>query len=272
MLNGYMRRSVLSCLCLLLSFNLTLAQESKVRFSSLVLTQEKSGWRVDSPSGADSRSLHHGDLLTTIDGTSAEKMGPLGVLAAVIASMDVPVQLTVQRGIHSVKVNLGASHKPDSAWKIGATQRYVTSSEKAPDFTLQTLNNVSTSLSAQRGKWVLIGFWATWCGPCQREEGVLEKLARTYPQQLKVLALAVNDSSEKLNAFSAKFHPSYTILNAGRIAGQPAISYGIAFPTGPALIPVTVLVRPDGSVAYAQAGYYAGSPLEREVVDLITAR
>lgn len=268
-----MRRCILSSFHLLLSFNLAFGQESKVRFSSLVLTQEKSGWHVDSPSGADSRSLHHGDLLTTIDGRGAEKMGPLGILAAVNAAMDAPVQLTVQRGIHPVKISFCTSHKPAPPLKLGATQSYVSASEQAPDFKLPTLNDVPVRLSSQRGKWVLISFWATWCGPCQQEAEILDKLARSYPQQLKVLALAVNDSREKLNAFSAKFHPSYTILDAGRITGQPAISYGIAFPTGPALIPVTVLVRPDGNVAYVQAGYYGDrSNLERQVINLITKR
>lgn len=267
-----MCRAVLLCYCLLASFSPSFSQQSKVRFSSLMLSQEKTGWRVDSPTGANGASLYNGDLLIAIDGRNAGKMGPLGVVAAINAAMDAPVPLIVQRGIQRLKINFCTSHKPALPMKLGATQRYVGRSQKAPDFVLPTLDGVPTRLSAQRGKWVLISFWATWCGACQEEAEMLNRLAKTYPQRLTVLAPAVNDTREKLRAFSEKLPPFYTILDGGSIQGQPAISYGIAFPNGGATAPVSVLVRPDGSVAYAQAGYEPGSPLEQQVVTLITAR
>ena len=58
-----------------------------------------------------------------------------------------------------------------------------------------------------------------------QEAKILNRLAKTYPRQLTVLALAVKDSREKLNAFSAKLHPAYTILDAGPLTGQPALAW-----------------------------------------------
>jgi cytochrome c biogenesis protein CcmG/thiol:disulfide interchange protein DsbE len=267
-----MRRFILVCFCLL-SFHLVFAQESKVRITSLVLTHENTGWRVDFPGGANSKySLQNGDLLTEIDAKNAGKMGPLAVTAAFNASFDRSVPLTVRRSGEQLQINLWRSDGPAPALKPEPKQSYVSISETAPDFTLPTLSNVPTRLSAQRGKWVLISFWATWCGPCQQEAEILNRLAKIYPQHLTVLALAVKDSREKLNAFSAKVHPAYTILDAGPLTGQPALSYGVGNLTGGGSVPVNVLVRPDGKIAYVQGGYEAPSPLEQQVTAFITAK
>ncbi len=50
----------------------------------------------------------------------------------------------------------------------------------APDFTLTTFTGGSFSLSAQRGKIVLINFWASWCGPCRAEAPILNQLWNDY--------------------------------------------------------------------------------------------
>ena len=50
----------------------------------------------------------------------------------------------------------------------------------APDFTLQSLDGKSLTLSDLKGKAVLLNFWATWCGPCKIETPWLVEMQNEY--------------------------------------------------------------------------------------------
>src|SRR5512143_3120175 len=54
------------------------------------------------------------------------------------------------------------------------------SSGIAPDFTIESYDGRTVTLSEQRGQVVIVNFWASWCLPCREEAAYLEQTWRKY--------------------------------------------------------------------------------------------
>ena len=85
----------------------------------------------------------------------------------------------------------------------------------APDFTLETLDGESVTLSDLRGKAVLLNFWATWCPPCRAEMPAFQEAYNDYEDKDFVI-LAVNatlqDNPDDIAAFIAEYGLSFPIV------------------------------------------------------------
>jgi len=76
----------------------------------------------------------------------------------------------------------------------------------APDFHVTTLDGRSVSLSAFKGKVVMVHFWATWCPPCVEEIPTLDRLYRTFfGKDLEILAVSVDDNVQAVGSFVRKY-------------------------------------------------------------------
>lgn len=64
-----------------------------------------------------------------------------------------------------------------------------------PDFTLFDTEGNTFTLSSLRGKWVVLDFWATWCGPCIASMPHLKEYYQKYAGKFEVVGV-VNDSEE----------------------------------------------------------------------------
>ena len=102
-----------------------------------------------------------------------------------------------------------------------------------PDFTLKGLDGKPVSLSRWNGQAVVVNFWATWCGPCQREIPLLNRMHREYaPKGVQILGVAV-DFAEDVQAFVAKKPLAYPTLMGEEDGAAAAAAFGIeslAFP------------------------------------------
>ncbi len=87
----------------------------------------------------------------------------------------------------------------------------------APDVTLPVVANgdpgARMKLAELRGHAVVLDFWATWCGPCDMQAPILDRLARRHQKQgLIVLGVNVDEPPEVARSYAAKKGLSYPIV------------------------------------------------------------
>src|SRR3954451_8031945 len=89
--------------------------------------------------------------------------------------------------------------------------------DTAPDKVLPRLEGGgSGSLADYRGRWVLVNFWASWCGPCREEAPALEKFQRRHGGPgFTVVGIDTRDLSGDGRAFVKRFGLSYPQLRDG---------------------------------------------------------
>jgi len=113
------------------------------------------------------------------------------------------------------------------------------------DFSAKTLDGKDVMLSdyAGKGKYVLMDFWASWCGPCRKEaEKTLRPLYEKYKndERFMMLGVAVWDSHDKTLSALEKFkYPWTQIIDAEKI---PMELYGFN------AIPMIILLDPNGVI------------------------
>ena len=110
----------------------------------------------------------------------------------------------------------------------------------APAFTLTDLDGRALSLASLRGQTVLLYFWATWCGYCQKELPTsVEELARRYrDRQLVVLAVNIEEGRDAVRAWVKKHGVTVPVLLDPD--GEVSADYRVT------ATPTAVLVDPNG--------------------------
>ena len=125
----------------------------------------------------------------------------------------------------------------------------------APDFTLETLDGKSLSLSSLRGKAVLVNFWATWCGPCKIETPWLVELQNQYGAQGLQIVGAMDDSGkDEIARFAKEMGMNYPVLLGKESVGE---AYG-----GVPGLPESFFVGRDGKIVDKIMGLEGRSEIE----------
>lgn len=67
----------------------------------------------------------------------------------------------------------------------------------APLFSLPDTSNKNVTLKQFQGQYVLLDFWASWCGPCREENPAIKKVYEEFKDSLVILSVSLDDDKEK---------------------------------------------------------------------------
>ncbi len=124
----------------------------------------------------------------------------------------------------------------------------------APNFTLDTLDGGTFTLSSTRGKPVVLNFWASWCGPCKDEAPVLAELAHRYGRKLDIVGVNSQDDIGDARSFAQRYGLDFTVVHD---TGPVYRKWGLGG------LPETFVIAPDGKVVKHFPGQITGSDLEQ---------
>ena len=125
--------------------------------------------------------------------------------------------------------------------------------QKAPDFTLKTLDGEKVTLSEYFGKKVvMLEFWATWCNICVAEIPNLVKNYEKFKDQgFEILAITLQSGDDaEIGKVIEEQGIKYPVLIDERLKVATKV-YGLAGP-----IPLKVIIGVDGVVKYSHVGDY----------------
>jgi cytochrome c biogenesis protein CcmG, thiol:disulfide interchange protein DsbE len=146
----------------------------------------------------------------------------------------------------------------------GATK--VAVGDPVPDRVLPRLPGPGRgSIGEERGKWVLVNLWASWCIPCRDEAPVLERFyRRERGHGATVVGINVQDNRDDALAFLRDHPATYTELRS--IGDERSSAFGS---TG---VPENFLVDPNGRLALIRPGPVDDRFLREQVEPSIEGR
>ncbi len=118
---------------------------------------------------------------------------------------------------------------------------------EAPPLVLNDLDGERWDISAARGRWLFVHFWATWCGPCRKEMPTIQAIFPKFAaSQLEIVLINTAESEDTVFAFLAEVAPDITpLMDSDGLVTERWQPRGL---------PATFFVDPEGRLQYLALG------------------
>lgn len=143
---------------------------------------------------------------------------------------------------------------------------YETNPVPAPDLALETMDGRTINLADQKGKVVLVNFWATWCGPCRREiPDLVDLYSEMKSDGLEIVGIAVDqEGAEVVRPFVEEQSINYPIVLDPDQSTESHFDamYGL---------PTTYVVNPQGQIVRRILGVFPIDEMKPTLEEMLKA-
>lgn len=120
------------------------------------------------------------------------------------------------------------------------------------------------ALGELQGKTVVLNFWATWCAPCREEMPAFDRLHDRWKGRGVTFVGLSDEEPGKVERFSRDLGIRYPLWVGGEEVGVLARRLGNRL----GVLPFTVIIAPDGTVAASKVGPYTYPELEAKMASI----
>lgn len=193
------------------------------------------------------------------------KSNPASLVSAYVLYRDFSYRLSPQEIRDNVKLlDAPLHHSPyvKVLKELSQTLETVQVGKAAPDFTAKDVNGKDVKLSQHQGKYLLVDFWAAWCGPCRRENPNVVKAYQKYKDKgFDVYGVSLDKSKEAwVKAIKDDALNWTQVSDLAFWNSAPAKLYGVR------AIPSNFLLDPNGIIV---ARNLRGEELEKTLSELL---
>lgn len=168
----------------------------------------------------------------------------------------------IDRNLGLLDPSLQNTQYANALRELSGVLRTVEPGKKAPDFSLNDPEGRPLKLSDHKGKYLLVDFWASWCGPCRQENPNLVKAWRKYKDKgFDVFGVSLDRKKENWIKAIKDDQLTWTQVSDLKFWNSEAAKlYGVR------AIPSNVLLSPDGTIV---AKNLTGEALQRKLEELL---
>ena len=119
----------------------------------------------------------------------------------------------------------------------------------APSLRLKNMDDEIVDIKDLKGKVVVVNFWATWCPPCRREMGSLERLhLATKDKNVVILAVNIGEDVDTVFSFMGQVDPSPSFPILFDLEAHSMKLWKVHG------LPTTYVINPEGKIVYRAIG------------------
>jgi thiol-disulfide isomerase/thioredoxin len=146
--------------------------------------------------------------------------------------------------------------------RMQAQKNGLAEGKPAPEIVLKDPNDKVVPLSSLKGKYVLIDFWASWCGPCRKENPNVVRMYQKYKDKgFEIYGVSLDQNKAAwLNAIKADSLTWTHVSDLKFWNNAAAVTYGVQ------AIPFSVLIDPQGNIL---AKNLRGETLEAKLAEVL---